>query len=111
MTPRLVYALVLLLFHLAVVCGQTTSQPSASLERALKSERHGWAGDNSRLSAVFASERRQLGDRFEAELLKWLGNDVEKHYHIAFFLEADNYLHGNKRLPQLSLLVMEQGLA
>jgi hypothetical protein len=64
----------------------------------------------SKLSAVFDSERRQLGDRFESELLTWLGNDVEKHYWISYFLEAESYLHGNKRLPHLSLLIKEQAL-
>jgi TonB family protein len=53
----------------------------------------------------------QLGDKFKAELMKWLGKDVERHYWISAFLEDESYLHGNKRLPQLSLLVMEQGLS
>lgn len=43
--------------------------------------------------------------------MKWLGKDVERHYWISAFLEDESYLHGNKRLPQLSLLVMEQGLS
>jgi TonB family protein len=110
MINRLSLCLVALLIAAIAVHGQTASQPFASLERAIKAQRSGWAGDRSKLSAVFDSERRQLGDKFEAELLKWLGNDVEKHYWISFFLEADSYLHGNKRLPHLSLLVMEQGL-
>lgn len=69
------------------------------------------AGDKSQLSAVFAAERRRLGDKFEPELLKWLGQDVQRHYWVSFFLESDDYLHGNKRLPHLSLLVKEQGLS
>ena len=110
MTPRLFSSLVLLLIHISLVNGQATSEPFASLEQAVKSQRGGWSGDKSKLSAVFDSERRQLGDKFEAELLKWLGKDVERHYWISAFLEADSYLHGNKRLPHLSLLVKEQGL-
>jgi TonB family protein len=108
MTSRLKSCLLLIL---SALHAQSSSQPFASLERAVKAERGGRAGDKSKLSAVFDSERRQLGDRFEAELLKWLGEDPEKHYWISAFLEADSYLHGNKRLPQLSLLVMEQGLS
>ncbi|HEY5884271.1 MAG TPA: hypothetical protein VIT88_06255 [Pyrinomonadaceae bacterium] len=111
MTSRLISCLVLLLTAVTAVHGQSTSQPFASLERAVKVQRGRWAGDKSQLSAVFDSERRQLGDKFEAELLKWLGNDVEKHYWISSFLKADSYLHGNKRLPHLSLLVKEQGLS
>jgi TonB family protein len=109
MTSRLSHVLVVLLLHAAAVCAQTTAQPFASLEQAVAAQR-GW-GDKWQLSAVFDSERRRLGDKFETELLKWLGNDVEKHYWISAFLEADSYLHGSKRLPQLSLLVMEQGLS
>ena len=110
MTSRFVLVVISLMLTVTVVCAQTPSRPFAALEQAVKSQRGGWAGDKSKLSAVFDSERRQLGDRFESELLKWLGNDVEKHYWISAFLEADSYLHGNKRLPHLSLLVKEQGL-
>jgi len=90
---------------------QTNEAPFASLEKAVKEERGGWAGDKSRLSTVFVAERKRLGDRFESELLKWLGSDPEKHYWISSFLEADSYLHGSKSLPHLSLLVKQQGLS
>ena len=111
MAHRLICCLLLVPIPAFALHAQTTSQPFASLERAVKAERGGWAGDKSRLSAVFDAERRQLGDKFESELLKWLGQDPERHYWISFFLEADSYLHGNKRLPHLSLLVKEQGLS
>ena len=111
MTRPLTCCLLLILIAALAMHGQTNSQPFASLERAVKAERAGWAGDKSKLCAVFDSERRRLGDKFEPELLKWLGQDPERHYWISTFLKADSYLHGNKRLPQLSLLVMEQGLS
>jgi hypothetical protein len=111
MTFRLLSGLVLLLIHISLVNGQAAAPPFASLERAVKEQRGGWAGDKSKLSAVFAAERRQLGDKFEAELLKWIGKDVERHYWISSFLESDSYLHGNKRLPYLALLIKEQGLS
>lgn len=111
MPLRLLSCLVSLLIAASALYGQTASQPFASLERAVKEQRGGWAGDKSKLSAVFDSERRQLGDQFEAELLKWIGKDVERHYWISSFLESDSYLHGNQRLPHLSLLVKEQGLS
>jgi Gram-negative bacterial TonB protein C-terminal len=111
MACRLSCCLLLILIAALAVHSQTNSQPFASLDRAVKAERAGWAGDKSKLSAVFDSERRQLGDKFEPELLKWLGQDPERHYWISAFLEADSYRHGNERLPQLSLLVMEQGLS
>ena len=111
MIYRLICCLLLIPISAFALHAQTSSPPFASLERAVASERGGFAGDKSRLSAIFDSERRRLGDRFEPELLKWLGPDPEKHYWISIFLEADSYLHGNKRLPQLSLLVLEQGLS
>lgn len=110
MTPRLICWLLLVLNPAFALHAQTSSQPFASLERAVKAERGGWTGDHTRLSAAFDSERRQLGDKFESELLKWLGQDAEKHYWISFFLEDKSYLQGNKRLPHLALLVKEQGL-
>ena len=110
MPPRFICCLLLALIPAFAVHAQTTSQPFASLERAVKAERGGWAGDKRRLSAVFDSERRRLGNKFEPELLKWLGEDPERHYWVSFFLKVDSYLHGNKRLPHLSLLVKQQGL-
>jgi len=97
-----------------LLCGsvaQAQPAPFATVEKAVKDERGGWAGDKSRLSTVFDAERRRLGDHFESELLKWIGNDPERHYWISAFLESESYLHGNQRLPQLSLLVKQQGLA
>lgn len=110
MISRFSICLAVFLITVSAVLGQTPSQPFSSLDRAVKAQRAGWAGDKSELSEIFAAERRQLGDRFEAELFKWLGNNVERHYWVSLFLNSESYLHGNKRLPQLSLLVMEQGL-
>lgn len=101
--------MVLLCFS-ALDAQQPTEAPFASLEKAVKQEQGGWAGDKSRLSAVFVAERKRLGDRFEGELLQWLGEDPERHYWISSFLEAESYLHGSKPLPHLSLLVKQQGL-
>ena len=111
MIYRLICCLLLIPITAFALHAQTTSQPFASLEQALKVERGQWVGEKGRLSVVFDSERRRLGDKFEPELLKWIGEDPERHYWISSFLEADSYLHGNKRLPQLSLLVKQQGLS
>src|SRR5213078_3226025 len=45
------------------------------------------------------------------ELLKYLGTDIDKHDWIASFLETPEYLHGAKPLPQLALLIRQQGIA
>jgi len=112
MIKLLTCSLLMILLCVSIVHAQQTNEaPFASLEKAVKEERGGWAGDKSRLSTVFVAERKRLGDRFESELLKWLGSDPEKHYWISSFLEADSYLHGSKSLPHLSLLVKQQGLS
>jgi len=111
MTKKLSASLALLLLCVLVLqARQVGEAPFATLEKAVKEERAGWAGDKRHFSIVFDAERKRLGDRFESELLKWLGNDPERHYWISFFLESESYLHGNKPLPHLSLLVKQQGL-
>ncbi|MEN3325858.1 MAG: periplasmic protein TonB [Acidobacteriota bacterium] len=89
---------------------QSEEAPFVILEKAIKDERGGFAGNKDHLSTVFNAERKRLGDRFESQLMRWLGNDVERHYWSSFFLESESYLHGSKPLPYLSLLVKQQGL-
>src|SRR5690349_20929264 len=90
---------------------QSDDAPFAALDRIVKSAPTVWAGNKENLSKVFDDERKRLGEQFEPELLKWLGADLEKHYWISAFVECEDYLHGNKRLPKLSLLIKQQGLA
>lgn len=94
----------------ASVSAQDSSKPFAEFERQLKSEPAGWAGDKSRLSAVFNAERKRLGESFELEVMKYLDADAEKHYWIAAFLEEPSYLHGSEPLFDLSLQIMRNGL-
>ncbi len=111
-SKKLIYPLALLLLWVPVLqARQAGEAPFAMLEKAVKQEPGGWAGNKERLSAVFVAERKGLGDRFETELLRWLGNDPERHYWISSFLESESYLHGLKALPHLSLLIKQQGLA
>jgi len=85
--------------------------PFAVIDQKVREAPLVWAGDKQPLSKMFDDERRRLGDDFERELLKWIANDPEKHYWISAFIECEDYLHGNKRLPKLSLLIKQQGLA
>jgi TonB family protein len=112
MIKQLTYSFAIILFAVLVLHAQQAGEvPFSKLEKAVKEESGGWSGDKGRLSIVFDAERNRLGKRFEIELLKWLGNDPEKHYWISFFLESESYLHGNKPLSHLSLLIKQQGLA
>ena len=111
MIKRITYLIAALLLAVVVSHAQETGEPSfVALDNELRSEPHRWAGDKESLSRIFNEERKRLGPRFENELLKWLGNDPEKHYWISLFLEWEVYLHGSKRLPQTSLLIKQQGL-
>lgn len=109
---KLAYIVAAILLSAVVLHAQQSDEaPFAAFEREVKSASHRWSGDKESLSKMFDDERRRLGARFETELLKWIGDDPERHYWISFFLESESYLHGNKRLPELSLLIKQQGLA
>jgi len=46
---------------------QPEEAPFVILEKAIKDERAGLAGNKERLSTVFDAERKRLGDQFESE--------------------------------------------
>jgi len=107
----LVYLIILTVSAATTTFGQQlASSPFAELDNQLKSQ-GGWGRDNQRLAELFNIGRKRLGDRFEPELMKYLGQDLEKHYWISSFLEAPTYLQGAPPLPHLSLLIKQQALA
>jgi TonB family protein len=89
---------------------QPASSPFAELDNQIEKQ-HGWGLDKQRLAALFNIGRKRLGDRFEPELMKYLGQDLEKHYWISLFLEDHTYLQGATPLLHLSLLIQQQALA
>lgn len=108
---RITFCLTVIVIGTLALQAQQPVAPFSQFEKALTQEKGGWSGNKEFLSTVFDAERRRLGDQFESELLKWLGNDPEKHDWISSFLESESYLHGSKPLPYLALLVKQQGLA
>ena len=94
----------------ATFAQQSVSPPFTELDNQLKSQ-GGWGLDNQRLAELFNVGRKRLGDRFEPELMKDLGQDLEKHYWISAFLEAPTYLQGATPLPHLSLLIKQQAIS
>jgi len=106
---KLTTFLIATLLSVVVVQAQQPSEaPFAKLEKAVQEER--WGGNKERLSKVFDDERRSLGAKFQTELLKWLGADPARHYWVSAFIDYETYLYGNERLPELSLLIKQQGL-
>jgi TonB family protein len=89
---------------------QPASAPFAELDNQIEKQ-HGWGLDKRRLAALFNIGRKRLGDRFEPELMKYLGQDQEKHYWISLFIEDRTYLQGATPLPHLALLIRQQALA
>jgi hypothetical protein len=85
--------------------------PFAEVEKQVRAQRGGWWGPKEPLTALFNAERERLGEEFEAELLKYVGTDVEKHYWIALLLTDPEYLHGSKPLPELSLVIADNALS
>lgn len=111
MKKHVAYLIVAILLSAVVLHAQQTGEaPFSALANELKTATHRWAGDKQSLSKIFDDERRRLGTQFESELITWLADSPEKHYWISLFLEHEGYLHGNKRLPELSLLIKQQGL-
>jgi hypothetical protein len=98
-----------ILVFCGIVCAQT-AVPFAGLERQVKLL-GGWGGSKQPLAREFNAERKRLGDRFETELLKYVGTEVERHYWTSAFLEDAGYLQGNTPRLHLSLLLKQQALA
>jgi len=85
-------------------------KPFKTFQDAVKREQGGFSGDKRNLSDVFNSERIRLGEHFETELWKYLGNDPDKCYWAAFFLDSRSYLHGNTAMPELAFRIREKGV-
>ncbi len=79
-------------------------------EKAVRSERGGFAGNKGELSKVFHQERITLGMSFEQALWRYLGGDPERHFWIAYFLTADSYLHGHPPLTELGTKIRLRNL-
>src|SRR5688500_2120211 len=100
MNKYFAYMIAVVLVSAAVLHAQQPAEaPFAEFTKEVRGTSHRWAGEKQSLSKMFDDERRRLGGRFETELLKWLGDDPEKHYWVSLFIESDDFLHGNKRLP------------
>jgi hypothetical protein len=86
------------------------AKPFEIFDKALKEQKSGFSGNKEYLSKIFNDERNRLGDAFETELWKYIGDDVEKHYWLNSFVDSDSYLHGNKPLPALAFRIRQKGL-
>jgi TonB family protein len=96
------------LFFLCLVSfAQQTPPPFATVDAAFKKSRLNW----SRASEPFQQERTRLGQNFESELWKYLGDDVNKQDNISNFLLYPEYLHGNLPMPYLAMQIQLKSLS
>jgi len=92
--------------------GEKKAQPAfEALDAQVKEQWGGWSGSKSGLSELFQEERVRLGDDFTGELCRWAGTDVSKHYWASLFLWVPDYLHGQKAMPELALLLALEGVS
>jgi hypothetical protein len=96
-----------IIYICAVICCLSVfsfaqAKPFSEFDKAVREQKGGFSGDKSYLSKIFNQERIRLGDDFETQLWKYIGDDIEKHYWLNSFVEWDSYLHGNKPLPELA---------
>ncbi len=66
--------------------------------------------DSPHKSRIFQEERNKLGDKFEVEVWKFLGSDIDRHYYVSNFLDDSYFLHGNKPLFTLSTKIRDKGI-
>jgi hypothetical protein len=69
-----------------------------------------WLTNPVENARVFHLERKRLGNDFTLELIKFIVNDVDRHYAAALFLSEPSYLENNKPMNQLALLIFLQGI-
>jgi len=97
-------------FHLhASAQHKDASSPFAALDEETREEVR-WYAECRSLATLFNIERDRLGERFDAELLKFVGKSDVRHFWCARFLVDPDYLDGRKPRPYLNLLLLQQGL-
>lgn len=96
-----------LIFLCTLAFAQDNSQPFANVDAAFKKNRLRW----SEASEPFQQERIRLGQNFEPELWKYLGQDTDKQDRISNFLLYPEYLHGNAPMPYLAMQIQLKSLS
>ncbi len=77
---------------------------------SLVAKKNGWTFDRKENAALFHKERKRLGDSFIPELVKFLSDDIDRHYNAAMFLSEPYYLGNEKPMNETALLIYHQGI-
>jgi hypothetical protein len=106
---KIIYICFIICF--ASIFSLAQAKPFEAFDKAVKEQKSGFSGNKDYLSGIFNDDRNRLGNEFETELWKYIGDDIEKHYWLNSFVESESYLHGNKPLPELAFRLRQKGLA
>lgn len=89
---------------------QLYNKPFAAFDNYVKTEQKGMLGGDEKLATLFNAERIRLGNDFGTELVKYLGDDLEKHYWIPLYLTEKEYLPGNDPMPEFALRILQHAV-
>ncbi len=103
-----VYVIILLLIFSVNVSAQEV-QPFSELI-SLVARKNGWTFDRRENAALFHKEKKRLGEAFIPELLKFVSDDIDRHYNAAMFLSEPYYLGNEKPMNETALLIYHQGI-
>jgi hypothetical protein len=93
----------------AALCALAQNKPFSTIDEFLE-KRGGDFNNRKEIVTLFNRERVRLGENFEKELWKYLGEDLDKHYWISSFIEWEGYLQGNPPLPELAFKIKLRGV-
>jgi len=89
---------------------RSEGQPFAGLPTEDAPKFTGWGWNNRDKAKYFNAERKRLGESFQRELLKYVGENVQRHYWCAAFLTTYSDIGTTPPMPELALLLLEQGI-
>lgn len=102
-------ALILFVICFASIFAYAQAKPFSAVD-AFLSKNHVTFSNDEEVVKLFNIERIRLGDDFESETWKYLGDDIEKHYWISAFVVWKDYLQGNEPLPKLAFKIKQRGV-
>lgn len=90
--------------------GDREEKSFSKLLEQVESQHGGWSYDTRNLRRLFNAERKRLGDRFDREVLRFVGSDTDRHYFCALALELAGSRDGLQPKLELALLLRHQEL-
>ena len=102
------FLFILLIFNSAALPNET--KPFSELLN-LVGKKGSWTFNRKENAHALYKERIRLGDKFKYEVIKFINENIDRHYNIAMFLSDQYYLGNEKPMNELALLIYHQGLS